>query len=363
LAGVRRKSDLGSFLCQRCRKSAVSLAIEEVDVLRDGRRHDLLSGTRKRAYLGKISRGLYDAVITSPPCGTFSRSRWRPGGPRPLRLKHCPRGFPWLTGQRKASVLQANSFVDFSVDGLRAHLAVGKERTGVMEHPEDLGIVSTGDHPGCSWHFDNVRALGNVDGVVTGALAQSDWGRPYPKPTRLLGRLPGMQDMLYVGWPSFDDTGKYSGPLPPNRGNGGSMPVGRAPDGTFMTSSSAAWPPDMCEHLAKLLVDSFLGPLKAGTERHKEADKPIVEMEPNVVMKVRVRETDKDKEGQRDKEEAVADKDGLVNAEAVMEQGDKTAGATRRQLKKAELENLRCGRPIVGVYIRRGGGASPLPVG
>jgi len=57
-AGVKRKSDLGSFLRRRCRISAVSLAIEEVDVLRDGRRHNLLSGTRKSAYLGKISRGL-----------------------------------------------------------------------------------------------------------------------------------------------------------------------------------------------------------------------------------------------------------------------------------------------------------------
>ena len=204
-AGVKRRSDLGSCLRRQGRRHKVSVIVEEVDVLRDSKKHNLLSPRRRKQYLRKVKGGNYFAVVASPPCGTFSRSRWRPGGPKPLRLQHCPRGFPWLSGLHKASVRQANALVDFSADCLRAQFMVDSSRTGLLEHPEDLGVVHGGDHPGCSWHFNNVRALLDISEVITGALAQSDWGRPYPKPTRLLGRLPGMQDILAVGWPSLNN--------------------------------------------------------------------------------------------------------------------------------------------------------------
>ena len=100
--------------------------------------------------------------------------------------------------------------------------------------------------------------------------------------------------MLYVGWPSFNDQGKYLGPLPPHT-DVVSMPVGRAPDGTFRTSSSAAWPPSMCKHLASLIIQAFLEALKAGDWGHEEAAGK--DEEEDAGMDVMDEDEDKDKDG------------------------------------------------------------------
>ena len=66
---------------------------------------------------------------------------------------------------------------------------------GLLEHPEDLGAVSSGLYPGSLWRFSNILDLLNFKDVEWGAIAQSDWGTPYVKPTRLLGRLRGIDTM------------------------------------------------------------------------------------------------------------------------------------------------------------------------
>ena len=89
-----------------------------------------------------MKTGEYDAILTSPPCGTFSRARWaNRAGPRPLRLRHCPRGFPWLAKDAGQGVELANTLVDFSTDMLAAQFEQSADSMGVMEHPEDLGVV------------------------------------------------------------------------------------------------------------------------------------------------------------------------------------------------------------------------------
>ena len=55
-----------------------------------------------------------------------------------MRLAHCPRGFPWLTGSQKQGVAEANLHVDFSADTLRAQFERGESTMGLMEHLDDL---------------------------------------------------------------------------------------------------------------------------------------------------------------------------------------------------------------------------------
>jgi hypothetical protein len=131
-----------------------------------------------------------------------------------------------------------NSFVDFSVNMLEAHLNQSPDAMGLMEHPEDLGAVRTGAHPGSAWQFRNVRRLLGLPGVTWGALAQSDFGTPYPKPTRLLGRVVNLHKIIYEGDPVFDSNGGYVSPLP-RQTSGSPMALGRLPDGAFR--SSKAW--------------------------------------------------------------------------------------------------------------------------
>ena len=99
-SGIQRKASIKDHLLRMTKGKDIKVKVTEVDILRNRRKHDLRPAARRRAFIQKIKAGDYDFVIASPPCGTFSRARWaRTPGPKPLRLKHCPRGFPWLWGR------------------------------------------------------------------------------------------------------------------------------------------------------------------------------------------------------------------------------------------------------------------------
>ena len=163
-----------------------------------------------------------------------------------------------MSGTAKSNVELGNLLADFSFDALEAQFMRDGDAGGLMEHPEDLGKVRCGDHPGSVWHVERVKAILALHGVSWGALAQSDFGAPYPKPTRLLGHLLGLHNLVHVGAPSFDKDGFYAGPLldkprPP------AMKVGKVAgtNDKFNTESTAAYPPLMCEAIAKDIVEHF----------------------------------------------------------------------------------------------------------
>eukprot|EP00974_Lingulodinium_polyedra_P016441 1592285-Lingulodinium_polyedra.AAC.1 len=59
-----------------------------------------------------------------------------------------------------------------------------------------------------------------------------------------------------MGWPSFDNDGKYLGPLgQPVAGL--EQLVGQSREGSFRTGPSAAWPHLLCEALAERIVRHF----------------------------------------------------------------------------------------------------------
>ena len=202
--------------------------------------------------LEQIRRGDFDILATSPPCNTFSRARGVGPGPQPLRAKTQPRGFPWLTGGKKHEVTQANKLVDFSVKALEAQLQTPAGMS-ILEHPEDLGTVGSYT-PASIWQWPSVRALVESTGAITGALRQSDYGSQYQKPTRLLGRLPGLQHLFHQGWPEHDTDGSYMGPLPPYEGQSARL-IGKT-GGSYKTTGTAAWPEGLCRHLAELVVSA-----------------------------------------------------------------------------------------------------------
>ena len=59
-----------------------------------------------------------------------------------------------------------------------------------------------------------------------------------------------------TGWPTFDAAGYYTGPLPRCGHRHKQKTIGRTEDGEgFNTSPMAAYPPKMCEFLAKLIYN------------------------------------------------------------------------------------------------------------
>ena len=74
-------------------------------------------------------------LIVTPPCHTHSRSRnnWRASpGPRPLRSKDFPYGFPWLTPKNKRVCEQANLFIAQTIEAALASVEV--DAPFVIEH-------------------------------------------------------------------------------------------------------------------------------------------------------------------------------------------------------------------------------------
>ena len=330
-AGAKRKADMKNYLVKECKAKDIKLKMVEVDILRNRKRGDLMNGHRRRFFLAQARKGTYDAVITSPPCGTFSRARWaNNAGPRPLRLAHCPRGFPWLTGAQRQGVAAANTHVDFSADILRIQFERDESAMGLMEHPEDLGAVRCGDHPGSAWHFHNIKDLVDLPGVVWGALLQSDWDRPYPKPSRLLGRLDGLLEVVHVGPPTLDKDKNYVGPAPKAEGVK-AMTLGKSADGSFLSTATAAWPPKLCGALAERIVTHFLTNGKAQEggfgrqeDHQRREDHPRAQHLPD------------------------------LPGEAELERGLPLPGRTRRKaLNDHEKADIRAGRSIEGVYVGR----------
>lgn len=117
------------------------LMMREVDIERKVQ-DDLTKSTLWNSILGEINEGRYQAIMLSPPCGTWSRVRlqWKTSpGPRPVRNVNHPWGFPWLSNQQMEHVRQANLFVAQSLEAATRISSLGGYF--IIEHPEDLGRV------------------------------------------------------------------------------------------------------------------------------------------------------------------------------------------------------------------------------
>ena len=109
-AGARRHSDVAACLRQAEASGNIKLILKEFDIERSPD-HDLTNVALWTEILETLDEGSW-FIIVSPPCNTFSRARFqrRHPGPRPVRTKAWPRGFPWLSNANKQKVAEANFF-------------------------------------------------------------------------------------------------------------------------------------------------------------------------------------------------------------------------------------------------------------
>ena len=266
-AGAEREADLEKALLEaiaafnRSSGSAVALVMINLDILRGGNAHDLLSESRRGEILVDIKAGKFDLVLTAPPCASLSRALFSDlSYPFPLRDFANPRGFPHLDGNDLQKVQDANTLADFTVDALQA--VTSAAALGWLEFPEDLGECRHGT-PASLWQWKSVRDLSSR-GYLRGAIYQCEWAPvDYRKPTGMLCNFSTLlhDENIYPGWPSFsphDPCGrgrKYTGPLPSAciHGKHTSL-IGKGEDGNFKTAGTAAYPPEMCRKLADCMV-------------------------------------------------------------------------------------------------------------
>ena len=91
---------------------------------------------------------------------------------------------------------EANEFIKFVLKVREWESQLGG--TVLIEHPEDLGVRATGD-PGPIWRWPELKRAADDHNWTKGALAQSDWGRAFEKPTRFLTNLQGFHECLAIG--------------------------------------------------------------------------------------------------------------------------------------------------------------------
>ena len=210
-AGESRKADVRHYLEEFCDLAQVGLEISEMDICRDPSM-DLLDEAIAKRALQQIRDGSWDVVIVTPPCNTFSRVRFVQPGPKPVRSRLYPLGFPWLSDNLLELGRQGNQFIDFSLQVCFATLDVRADF--LLEHPEDLGRTRSGHTPASIWQLEGAQRLFSHERVFTFAVYQCKFLAKSPKPTRFMTTIQAAKNMPFSGPPKFGEDDRYAGPLP-----------------------------------------------------------------------------------------------------------------------------------------------------
>ena len=290
-SGESRKSSVAEELKILCEKSGAGLEVHEVDILNGGSEHNLLDTEAQARWESRIADGEFDVVIVTPPCSSWTRSLFRPGGPPPVRDKRHPWGLPNATNAIRSRAKQGNEFIHFAIRAASAaHRAKASGATCrlLLEHPEDLGRSKHGT-PASIWQLPEIRAILKMcPDFFTVAGHQCQFGVDYSKPTRLLTDISGLAAFGVKGWPVMDSNDWYVGPLP-RCGHVHKEPtVGQKQDGSgFHSSAKANYPQKMCAFIALHIFEDWFPRACApsgggGTTSSRTARGVNTEVEPSV---------------------------------------------------------------------------------
>jgi len=170
-AGERRQADVASNLHLLAAEYGYSeVCVTEIDILMDPIKHDMLVKANKANLMTRIYAGEFHAAFLTPACSSWSRVRFAPHGPKPVRNFSNPRGFPWLLGAPLKECTDANELVDLVVELAYAMHSIKGQF--LIEHPEDLGCTKEGHMPASIWQLTAVRDLAAETQAHTMAIFQ-----------------------------------------------------------------------------------------------------------------------------------------------------------------------------------------------
>eukprot|EP00438_Fugacium_kawagutii_P024076 Skav212939 [mRNA] locus=scaffold374:464240:467185:- [translate_table: standard] len=194
-------------------------------------------------------------------------------GPPPVRMREHVWGFPWLTGRLATEAELGSALVRVAIDVWTAVAQVPISSDGYLvfmfgEHPEDLGLVVREEDrlmitPASIWQLSQVRNLLNLSPhISTVAINQCCWGTPWRKPTRLLTTSAVVKAWGPNEWPSFDEHGRYAGPLNRSCGCQVNTHLARTSnEEAFRTSGTDAYPAALDEGIAAAIMDQLSQPM------------------------------------------------------------------------------------------------------
>lgn len=195
-AGHRRRADVREHLQHFADTHGFALRMFEFDILMD-EKHDVLDD-EFWTELVRFVKGLRPfAMLVTPPCSTYSRARHfykQSPGPRPIRSRQFPLGFPWLKAKDRRKAEQGTLLAEKAWDLIE--LAGDIQSYFLAEFPEDLGQTSTGV-PASFWQMQHFQDVLTHHGVSSFAIFQCEFGAATPKPTRFVTSLRNFFGSMY----------------------------------------------------------------------------------------------------------------------------------------------------------------------
>ena len=237
-SGLKRPGDLERFSVRLGAKVGMKVIVESMD-LAYGEQNDL----SKKSVIDRLVRagknGKYSGSQNGSPCSTWSRVRFLPGGPPPLRTRDSPWGIASNTSEQQAHCDLHSKLWNGSMDVLEAISDGG----GLIsnEHPKDPGrppFPST-------WNLPKMTRIERRTGMRRVSFPQCLWGQVGRKDTTLSGTVDELEEFDVYG------TGKCYHEMHEQL-------YGLDEKGHFKTRRAQTYPPQFCERLAKCYVVSWL---------------------------------------------------------------------------------------------------------
>ena len=120
-----------------------------------------------------------------------------------------------MYGHMKQKVVLANAVIDRGKAFIEKGFESSARTKAFVEFPEDLGARRYRGEwvsPASLWRC--WRAMLDKIGATSAAHHTCQWNGKALKPERTASNIAGHDAIGYPGWPVFDDSGQYKGPLP-----------------------------------------------------------------------------------------------------------------------------------------------------
>lgn len=232
-SGERRKGDLQYYL-EKYGFSSVS-----IDIIYDVTWGNLLRQDTLDTFRHALRVGALLGFMAGPPCETWSRARavQCEGGPRMVRSCARPQGVLHLTKRESLQVELGNRLLAVAVLLIWTALLCGA--TGVLEHPAQ---PKEGNLPSI-WRLAIMHYFLRFNSCRRVRVDQGRFGGLSMKPTDLL-IVHGVDD------PDGFFVARRTTQIP-KKGR-----IGKADDGTWLTSALKQYPADFCNVLAQLFNEA-----------------------------------------------------------------------------------------------------------
>ena len=225
--------------------SDIAIHVVSVDIIVSREWGDISKESTRAFWLRAAEAGWVIAVLSGPPCNTWSRARHQRlhdqhnrKSPRPVRHANHLWGLPALAIRELCAVLEGNLLLGFSLQLMVVLATV--QGYGFMEHPAE----PSDEHMASIWRLPVIQMLLQIEGFHLITLAQGLFGAASPKPTSLLTlNLPQLRAHLHAGM--------ITKTLP------AACSIGVNEAQEYHTTSLKEYPPGFCRPLAVALFEAI----------------------------------------------------------------------------------------------------------